>query len=54
MIIYNPYNFENLTKEELIDIIKSCCMVDQRDKMDSALKWLLHNENKKRVNQNEI
>lgn len=41
MTIYNPFNFENLTREELINIIKSCCMVDYRDRMNAALKQLL-------------
>ena len=41
MIIYNPYNFENHTKEELIEIIKSCCMADQYSRMDAALRRLL-------------
>jgi hypothetical protein len=44
MTIYNPYNFEKLTKEELIDIIKDCCMADQHSRMDAALKRLLNNE----------
>ena len=44
MVIYNPYNFEKLTKEELIDIIKGCCMADQHGRMDAALKRLLNNE----------
>ena len=41
MTIYNPYNFEKLTKEELIDIIKDCCMADQHSRMDAALEKLL-------------
>ena len=44
MVIYNPYNFEKLTKEELIDTIKDCCMADQHSRMDAALKRLLNNE----------
>ena len=44
MTIYYPYNFEKLTKEELIDTIKDCCMVDQRSRMDAALERLLQNE----------
>ena len=47
MTIYNPYNFDKLTKEELIDIIKDCCMVDQHSRMDSALERLLQNKDSK-------
>ncbi len=47
MAIYNAYNFDKLTKEELINNIKDCCMVDQRNRLDSALKSLLQKEDSK-------
>ena len=45
MTIYNPYNFEKLNKEELIDTIKDCCMADQHSRMDAALEMLLKGGN---------
>jgi hypothetical protein len=53
MTIYNPYNFEKLTKEELIDTIKDCCMADQHSRMDAALEKLLSNDRNKLLQVND-